>query len=88
MYCSDGEEDNVEHVNRVASGRGRKKASRGVRNYNKLFIYRKQMLEECNDINDWMTLHGWNKNGSSGHWMIKVDNIFSVPTASFGFVKI
>ena len=49
---SDGEEENVEHVNRGASGRGRKKASRGVRNYNKLLIQRNQKLEEVNDIKD------------------------------------
>ena len=51
---SDGEEENVEHINRMASGRGRKKASRGVRNYNKLIIHRNENLEEVNDIGDWL----------------------------------
>ena len=40
-----------------------------------------------NDINDWMTSHNWNKNEATGHWMIKVDNTLSIPTAPFGFVK-
>ena len=84
---SDGEQDNGEHINRVASGRGYKKARRGFRNYNKLLIHRNQNLEEVNDINDWMTSHGWNKNESTGHWMITADNTLFVPTAPFGFVK-
>ena len=84
---SNGEEEHVKHINRVVSGRGRKKASRGVRNYNKLFIHRNQNLEEVNDINDWMTSHGWNKNESTGHWVIKVDNTLSIPTAPFLFVR-
>ena len=34
-----------------------------------------------------MTAHGWNKNESIGHWMIKVGNTLSIPTAPFEFVK-
>jgi len=84
---SDSEEFNVEHIHRVASCRGRKKDSRGVRNYNKLFIHQNQNLEEVIDINDWMMSHGWSKNESTGHWTIKVDDTFSISTVPFGFVK-
>ena len=34
-----------------------------------------------------MSSHGWTKNESTGHWMIKVYNTLSAPTAHFGFVK-
>ena len=57
---SDGEEENFEHTSRVASGRGRKQASRGFWNHNKLFIHRNQNIEEVNNIHGWMTSHDWN----------------------------
>ena len=83
---SDGEEENEEHVHRVASGRGQRKITRGARKYNKLIIHRNENIEEVNDIGDWLESHGW-KNDMAGHWTIKVNDTLSIPTAPFGFVK-
>ena len=77
---------NLEHINRVASGRSRRKTAKGVRNYNRLIIHRNENIEEVNDIGDLLKLHGW-QNGADGYWTFNVSDTLSIPTAPFGLVK-
>ena len=75
----------MEHINRVTSSRGNKKASRSVRKYSQLYIHRNQNIEEVNNIGEWMKAHGWNKSELSDPWVIDVKDAFSISTARFGF---
>ena len=87
IVASDDEGKYIEHINSVAGSRGRKKTSRSIRKYNQLYIHRNQNIEEVDNIDEWMTSHGWSKNESTNHWMIDGADILSLPTAPFGFVK-
>ena len=67
----------------MASGRGRKKASRGVQKYNKLYIHRNENIEEVDNIDGWMESHGWEKSDLMNHWTIDVADLLSVSTFCF-----